>query len=133
MCDWVPDWTQLPQEPLGWMHSGIAVAHDQVVVAHPAEPTLLFLDLSGTIRRTVHREGLLEPHGVSVSRDGLWIADVGFKRRVAGREFQPDRRTGRVVCVDDDGRIVRERRDHGEGWSPDVDRGRARNWGHLGG
>lgn len=118
MYDWLADWTHLPQQPLGWMHSGIAIDRGHVVIAHPAAPALLFLDESGTIRRTVALDGLLEPHGFCVSRDGLWIADVGFKRRVDGSQFHTERRAGRVVCVDDDGRIARQLLDPGEGWSP---------------
>ena len=116
--EWVEHWAQLPNQPPGWMHSGVAVYEDSVVVAHPGEPTLLFFDVLGQVRRVVALEGFVEPHGFSVSDGGLWIADVGFKRRVRGSEFQTDRRVGRVACVDRDGRIVRELRDPGSGWSP---------------
>jgi DNA-binding beta-propeller fold protein YncE len=116
--EWTSGWAELPQEPIGWMHSGIAVADDGVVVAHPGEPTLLVYDLDGTLAREIPVPGLLEPHGFRAVADGLWIGDVGFKRRVRGPDFETERRPGRVVLVDEDGRVIREIRDPGSGWSP---------------
>jgi DNA-binding beta-propeller fold protein YncE len=115
---WVTDWAELPLEPLGWMHSGIAVADSYVVVAHPGEPTLLFYDGDGALRRTVALPGLLEPHGFQVVLEGLWIDDVGFKRRVEGAKFETVRAAGRVVLVDFDGHLLRELNDPGSDWSP---------------
>jgi len=100
------------------MHSGIALRGGTVVVAHPGEPKLLEYDLGGTLVRDVTLEGLLEPHGFRMTDDGLWIGDVGFKRRVRGPEFENEVARGRVVLVGADGRIVRELGDPGEGWSP---------------
>lgn len=114
----VADWAELPLEPLGWMHSGIAVANSDIVVAHPGEPTLLFYDRDGVLGRTVALPGLLEPHGFQVVLDGLWIADVGFKRRVQGPKFETERTAGRVVLVDYDGRLLQELKDPGSDWSP---------------
>ena len=114
----VADWAELPLEPLGWMHSGIAVANSHIVVAHPGEPTLLFYDRDGALGRTLALRGLLEPHGFEVVLDGLWIADVGFKRRVEGPKFETERAAGRVVLVDDGGRLLQELKDPGSDWSP---------------
>ena len=116
--EWVPRWTELPEEPLGWMHSGVAMIDGSIVIAHPAEPTLLFHDDRGAVVRTLELEGLLEPHGFCATTDGLWIGDVGFKRRVRGSEFGTDRGPGRVVLVDDAGRVLRELVDPGAEWSP---------------
>lgn len=118
LYEWVGDWASLPQEPLGWMHSGIAIVDGAVVVAHPGEPSLLFYDADGMLRRNVRLEGLLEPHGFSVVAEGIWIDDVGFKRRVDGPEFENERTKGRVVLVDATGRIIRELLDPQPGWSP---------------
>lgn len=116
--EWVPRWTELPEEPPGWMHSGIAVIDGNVVVAHPGEPTLLFHDADGTVARSLELEGLVEPHGFCVTEDGVWVGDVGFKRRVRGPGFETDRGRGRVVLVDGSGRLRRELVDPGSGWSP---------------
>jgi len=116
--EWVADWIELPKEPLGWMHSGIALREETVVVAHPGEPTLLEYHLDGRLVRDVPLEGLLEPHGFRVTDDGLWVGDVGFKRRVHGADFENEVARGRVVLVDADGRIVGELDDPGDGWSP---------------
>src|SRR5579884_3756088 len=100
------------------MHSGIAFAGDDLVVAHPGRPELLFVARDGSVRRTLPLTGVLEPHGFRVVPDGIWIGDVGFKRRVHGGEFETDRETGRVVLVGDGGAIVHELHDPGAGWSP---------------
>ncbi len=118
LYEWSSVEFELPQEPLGWMHSGVTVIEGRVVVAHPGEPTLLFLDEVGAVEHTVELDGLLEPHGFCATTDGLWIGDVGFKRRVRGPEFETVRGRGRVVLVDDAGRVVRELDDPGSGWSP---------------
>ena len=111
-------WVELPQSPAGWMHSGIAVTDAGIVVAHPGEPTLLFYDVDGALVRTIPLTGLLEPHGFLVAEGGLWIGDVGFKRRARGPEFETERARGRVVLVDEGGSIVRELADPGSDWSP---------------
>lgn len=116
--EWVADWASLPQEPLGWMHSGIAVIDDHVVVAHPGEPTLLFYDGDGLLRRTVALGGLLEPHGFCATAGGMWIGDVGFKQHVRGHEVEREVSRARVVLVDGAGRIVDEIADPSSGWSP---------------
>jgi DNA-binding beta-propeller fold protein YncE len=115
---WISDWAEVPLEPLGWMHSGVAVADDLIVVAHPGEPRLLFYNSDGTLQRTAELPGLLEPHGFRVASEGLWIDDVGFKRRVRGPKFETERTTGRVVLVDLAGRLLRELNDPGSDWSP---------------
>ena len=115
---WTDRWVDLPQEPLGWMHSGVAVTDGCVVVAHPGKPALLYYDLNGKLGRTVELEGLVEPHGFRCVDEGIWIGDVGFKRHVSGPEFETERTSGRVVLVDDAGRVRRELDDPGEGWSP---------------
>jgi hypothetical protein len=118
LYEWIPDWASLPQEPPGWMHSGIAVTDGDVVVAHPGESTLLFYGGEGMPTKGITLDGLLEPHGFCVVAEGLWIGDVGCKRRVHGRVFETERTTGRVVLVDDDGRLLRELADPLSGWSP---------------
>lgn len=115
---WTDRWVDLPQEPLGWMHSGVAVTDGCVVVAHPGKPALLYYDLNGKLGRTVELEGLVEPHGFRCVDEGIWIGDVGFKRHVSRPEFETERTSGRVVLVDDAGRVRRELDDPGEGWSP---------------
>src|SRR5207248_975609 len=62
--------------------------------------------------------GFLEPHGFRVVADGMWVADVGFKRRVRGSEYETERAAGRVALVDASGNVLRELRDPGDGWSP---------------
>jgi|SRR5579859_2198883 len=100
------------------MHSGVAVVNGEVVVAHPGEPTLLFYDPSGSLVRTIKLDGLLELHGFRVVPGGIWIDDVGFKRRVQGPNFERESTTGRVVMVNLDGRALQEVEDPGSGWSP---------------
>lgn len=39
---WTDRWVDLPQEPLGWMHSGVAATDGCVVVAHPGKPAAGF-------------------------------------------------------------------------------------------
>jgi DNA-binding beta-propeller fold protein YncE len=113
------EWTTLPQAPLGWMHSGVALVDGCIVVAHPAVPRLIFYDAAGAIQRVIDLEGLLEPHGFCVALGGgLWISDVGFKRRVVGPEFETARARGRVVRVDSAGRIVQELPAPSADWSP---------------
>ena len=68
--------------------------------------------------REIPLPGLLEPHGFEVTPEGLWIGDVGFKRLVRGPEFETERGAGRVVLVDNRGRVMRELGDPGFGWSP---------------
>jgi len=116
--EWTPGWADLPEAPFGWMHSGIAVIDGRVVVAHPAEAALLFLDADGAIVRSVELDGLLEPHGFHPVAEGMWIGDVGFKRRVRGAEFETERSRGRVVLVGDEGEVLRELDDPGADWSP---------------
>lgn len=116
--EWIPNWAVLPEEPLGWMHSGIAVTGAHVVVAHPGEPTLLFYDRDGALQCCVRLEGLLEPHGFRVVADGMWIDDVGFKRRVHGPDFESERGAGQVVLVDRHGRRLQELEDPQSDWSP---------------
>ncbi|HEY6962811.1 MAG TPA: hypothetical protein VI408_13060 [Gaiellaceae bacterium] len=108
---------ELPQEPLGWMHSGVAVTDEGVVVTHPAEPTLLVYR-GGEVVRSFTVDGLLEPHGFLVDGDAMWICDVGFKRRVRGGDFETERGRGRVVRVDRTGAILSELHDPADGWSP---------------
>ncbi|HZQ02531.1 MAG TPA: hypothetical protein VFA88_00765 [Gaiellaceae bacterium] len=115
---WVPSWAELPPAPRGWMHSGIALLDGEIVVAHAGEPTLLWYGEGGDLRRSVPVPGLLELHGFEVVPDGLWIADIGSKRRPRGAEFETRRGDGRVVLVDRDGAIRRELHDPGRGWSP---------------
>jgi DNA-binding beta-propeller fold protein YncE len=100
------------------MHSGIAVAGDEIVVAHPGEPAMLFYDSNGVLLRAVALPGLLEPHGFQVVSEGLWIDDVGFKRRVRGPNFETERTVGRVVLLDLDGRLLQELKNPGSEWSP---------------
>src|SRR5581483_6178774 len=102
---WVPSWAELPPAPRGWMHSGIALLDGEIVVAHAGEPTLLWYGEGGDLRRSVPVPGLLELHGFEVVPDGLWIADIGSKRRPRGAEFETRRGDGRVVLVDRDGAI----------------------------
>lgn len=115
---WTDHWVDLPQEPLGWMHSGAAVIGDCVVVAHPATPSLLYYSAEGDLDRMVALDGLLEPHGFLCVDEGVWIDDVGFKRRVTGPKFETDKADGRVVLVDDSGRVQRELADPSANWSP---------------
>lgn len=115
---WVDEWVQLPLEPVGWMHSGITVTDGRVVVAHPGRPTLLRYGLDGELDTIVELDDLLEPHGFCSSEGGMWIDDVGFKRRVMGSTFETDTTRGRVVFVDGDGRVQREIHDPGSDWSP---------------
>ena len=100
------------------MHSGVAVADGCVVVAHPGKPALLYYDADGKLDRTVELEGLLEPHGFWCVDEGVWIDDVGFKRRASGPEFETEMTSGRVVLVDDAGCVRRELDDPGADWSP---------------
>jgi DNA-binding beta-propeller fold protein YncE len=118
LYEWAPSWAVLPEEPDGWMHSGVTVALGTVVVAHPGEPRLLAYDGDGSLVRDVPLEGLLEPHGFDAVPEGLWIGDVGFKRRVRGPEFENEVTRGRVVLVDGDGSVLREIDDPAAGWSP---------------
>lgn len=118
LYEWVADWAELPQAPLGWMHSGIAIVDGGVVVAHPGEPTLLSYDAEGSLRETTPLDGLLEPHGFEPLAGGMWIGDVGFKRRARGPEFENERAVGRVVRIDDSGARVGELADPRGGWSP---------------
>jgi DNA-binding beta-propeller fold protein YncE len=118
LYQWTSDGFELPREPLGWMHSGVAVVDGSVVVAHPGEPTLLFHDDEGVVERSLKLEGLLEPHGFCATAGGLWIGDVGFKRHVRGPEFETVRGRGRVVLVDNMGRVLRELGDPASDWSP---------------
>jgi hypothetical protein len=118
LYEWVADWVDLPPAPLGWMHSGVAVVEGDVVVSHPADPALLRYRPDGSLRETRPLEGLLEPHGFEPVDGGLWIGDVGFKRRVHGGEFETERASGRVVRVDSSGAMVSELADPGSGWSP---------------
>ena len=115
---WVHDWVELPQEPLGWMHSGIAFMSGEIVVAHPGQPALLFYDSAGTLLRQIALDGLLEPHGFRVVDDGIWIGDVGFKRQVRGSTFETESALGRLVMVDMQGKILKELGDPRSGWSP---------------
>ena len=115
---WTDGWVDPPQEPLGWMHSGVAVIDGCVVVAHPGKPALLHYGADGKLDRTVELEGLLEPHGFSAVREGIWVGDVGFKRRVSEAEFSTEKANGRVVLVDGGGRVRQELGDPGAGWSP---------------
>ena len=115
---WSDQWVDLPQEPLGWMHSGAAVIDGLIVVAHPGEPTLLHYDASGALARRVTLDGLLEPHGFCGAAGRIWIDDVGFKRHGGGPEHVTERTRGRVVLVDDDGTVQRELGDPGTDWSP---------------
>jgi DNA-binding beta-propeller fold protein YncE len=100
------------------MHSGIAVTHGYVVVAHPGKSAFLHYDLDGELNRTVELDGLLEPHGFWCVDEGIWIDDVGFKLRASGPEFETVRSRGRVVLVDDAGCVRRELDDPGTDWSP---------------
>jgi DNA-binding beta-propeller fold protein YncE len=118
LYEWVAAWADLPPAPRGWMHSGIAVARGHVVVAHPQEPTLLTYDVDGRLVETTRLEGLLEPHGFEPVDGAMWIGDVGFKRRVHGREFENEVGAGRVVLVDGSGEISRELPVPRGGWSP---------------
>jgi hypothetical protein len=118
LYEWASDWVALPQEPLGWMHSGVAVIAGSVVVAHPGEPSLLFYDAEGTVVRSIELDGLLEPHGFCPVADGLWIGDVGFRRIVRGPDYTNERAQGRVVLIDYEGRVLRELVDPGSDWSP---------------
>lgn len=118
LYEWAQGWVELPREPLGWMHSGVAVVGDRVVVAHPARPELLWYDRDGRCDETTPVDGLLEPHAFVAAGDVLWIGDVGFKRRVSGGEFETERSRGRVVAVTHGGSTTRELHDPGEGWSP---------------
>lgn len=114
--EWITGF-DLPQEPLGWMHSGIAVVDGRVLVAHPGEPALLAYE-NGDLVGSTPLEGLLEPHGFHPVAGGMWIGDVGFKRRVRGPDFETERGRGRVVLVGSSGAIDLELDDPGEGWSP---------------
>lgn len=118
LYEWVADWADLPAAPFGWMHSGIAVVDENVVVAHPDEPTLLTFAADGGLLARTPLLDLLEPHGFEPVGGEMWIGDVGFKRRVRGGEFENERRTGRVVLVDDSGAVSKELVDPGNGWSP---------------
>lgn len=118
LYEWVAEWASLPAAPLGWMHSGIAVVDGDVVVAHPGEPTLLMFAADGGLRDATPLHGLLEPHGFGPVDGAMWIADVGFKRRVSGGGFENERGVGRVVLVDDSGTVLRELMDPRSGWSP---------------
>jgi len=100
------------------MHSGIAVTHGYVVVAHPGKSAFLHYDLDGELNRTVELDGLLEPHGFWCVDEGIWIDDVGFKLRASGPEFETEMTSGRVVLVDDAGCVRRELDDPGADWSP---------------
>ncbi len=115
---WTERWAELPQEPLGWMHSGVAVTDGFVVVAHPGRPALLYFDNDGELDRTIALDGLLEPHGFCCVDEGVWIDDVGFKQRVSGPAVEREKTRGRVVLVDDTGSVRRELDDPGAGWSP---------------
>src|SRR2546421_8385044 len=100
------------------MHSGIAVTGSRVVVAHPGKPTLLFYDSDGVLVHDVSLEGLLEPHGFCLVAEGMWVGDVGFKRRVDGPAFETERAGGCVLLVDQQGRVLRELADPRSDWSP---------------
>jgi hypothetical protein len=115
---WTDRWVDLPQDPLGWMHSGAAVIEDRVVVAHPGEPTLLHYDSDGVLHRSVALEGLLEPHGFCGVAGGIWVGDVGFKRHGGGPTHVTEQTRGRVVLVDEHGVAQREIGDPGSEWSP---------------
>jgi hypothetical protein len=115
---WTDDWAQLPQDPLGWMHSGVAVLEGRVVVAHPGKPALLHYALDGRLERTVELEGLLEPHSFCPVEDGLWIADVGFKRHGGGPVHVTEQGRGRVVLVDQAGAVQQELAGPETTWSP---------------
>lgn len=118
MYTWMDQWAVLPEDPLGWMHSGAAVVNVHIVVAHPGKPALLSYTPDGDLERTVELEGLLEPQGFCPTKDGLWIDDVGFKRHRAGPTHETEKTRGRVVLVDDVGAVKREINDPGAGWSP---------------
>lgn len=118
LYEWVRDWAALPQEPVGWMHSGVAVVDGAVVVAHPGEPTLLRYGRDGVEVGTTQLEGLLEPHGFEPDEGVMWIGDVGFKRRVRGPDFANEAGVGRVVAVDSTGAVRRELPDSTSGWAP---------------
>lgn len=118
LYDWVGDCAELPAAPLGWMHSGIAVVGEDVVVAHPEEPTLLSYGRDGELRQATSLVGLLELHGFAPVEGAMWVGDVGFKRRVRGGEFENERGIGRVVCVDESGDVLSEVVDPRAGWSP---------------
>lgn len=115
---WTDRWVDLPQDPLGWMHSGAAVIDGLVVVAHPGEPTLLYYDADGALERSVSLDGLLEPHGFWAVDGGIWIDDVGFKRHGGGPTHVTEQTRGRVVLVDEHGAVQREIGDPGSEWSP---------------
>ena len=118
LYEWVENWAELPQDPLGWAHAGVAVTQSgDVLTCHPAEPALLVYDANGNLTRTTPLAGLLEPHGFALAGNEMWIDDVGFKRHVSGAEFETERAQGRVVLADFTGRIVREL-DPRPDWSP---------------
>jgi DNA-binding beta-propeller fold protein YncE len=70
------------------------------------------------LRDTTPLASLLEPHGFEPFGEAMWIADVGFKRRVHGPEFETERTVGRVVRVDAAGAVLAELVDPRGGWSP---------------
>ena len=115
---WSGQWAVLPQEPLGWMHSGAAVVGALTVIAHPGTPTLLFYDAEGELRRTLALEGLLEPHGFCAVDGGIWVGDVGFKRQGGGPVHVSEQTRGRVVLFDSEGAPQKELKDPGSDWAP---------------
>jgi DNA-binding beta-propeller fold protein YncE len=100
------------------MHSGIAIQNGRIALAHPAEPVLLFYGPDGRRAGAVAVESLLELHGFCVVGDGMWIGDVGFKRRVRGADFEQEPGNARVVLIDAGGRIHRELAAPTPDWSP---------------
>jgi hypothetical protein len=114
--EWQGDWFRLPDSPSarrGWAHPGLAVTGaGQVVTFHQGDPTVLFFAPDGTLARAVDT-GLAEGHGLTlVEEDGverLWVADSGAKREPGiAYQYTAPRRSGRVIKMDLDGRVLLE-------------------------
>ncbi len=114
--DWIGDWAELPGgQPAGggWAHTGLVLGPDRTVLAvHPDIPLVLVLDREGSFRRSF-AVPVTEAHGLALDSgpDGhvLWVADPGFRLRVAGSEINRDGPgAGRVVGTDLTGSVVRE-------------------------
>ena len=118
--EWIDNWAKIPDTEsarTGWAHHGIVVSETgDIITYHPGDPTVLFFDKDGNLKRSWD-SGVLEGHGMTIVKEGeteyLWIVDNGDKavKREGYRQlFEKPAGTvapsGQVVKKTLDGRTV---------------------------